>query len=90
LRVRVGSAKHFSLFATTKKVLRRRRRQVGDANDESPEFVDEPFTFKVKEGLVGATVGTVKATDNDVGRNAKIFYSVRVLVPRHSVIRHSA
>jgi len=52
--------------------------EVGDANDEIPAFVDEPFTFKVKEGLSGATVGTVKAKDNDIGRNAKIYYSVRL------------
>ena len=49
---------------------------VGDANDESPVFIDEPFTFKVKEGLAGATVGSVKAEDKDVGRNAKIIYSL--------------
>jgi hypothetical protein len=27
--------------------------------------------------VAGATVGTVKAKDNDIGRNAKVFYSVR-------------
>jgi hypothetical protein len=43
---------------------------------QAPEFVDEPYTFKVKEGLVGATVGQVKAKDGDIGRNAKIFYKV--------------
>jgi protocadherin-15 len=50
--------------------------EVADANDQAPEFVDHPYSFKVKEGLAGITVGTVKAKDEDVGRNAKIFYQV--------------
>jgi protocadherin-15 len=52
--------------------------EVGDSNDQIPEFVDQPYSFKVKEGLAGATVGQVKAKDNDIGRNAKVFYQVRL------------
>lgn len=41
-----------------------------------PEFSDLPYEFTVKEGLAGAQVGQVKATDADVGKNGKISYKV--------------
>ena len=53
--------------------------EVADANDQAPQFVNLPYSFKVKEGLAGITVGTIKAKDEDVGRNSKIFYQVVLL-----------
>ena len=55
---------------------------------QAPEFVDEPYSFKVKEGLVGATVGQVKAKDGDIGRNAKVFYKVTLKIRKIILISH--
>lgn len=54
---------------------------VSDINDKNPEFVDEPYEFSVKEGLAGALVGRVKATDSDEGSNAMVTYSLPHDVP---------
>lgn len=54
---------------------------VSDINDKNPEFIDEPYEWTVKEGLVGAHVGVVTATDADEGQNANITYSVPDEVP---------
>nr|XP_014277946.1 cadherin-99C-like isoform X1 [Halyomorpha halys] len=54
---------------------------VSDINDKNPEFVDEPYDWSVKEGLIGAHVGIVHATDADEGINANITYSVPDEVP---------
>ncbi|XP_073993428.1 cadherin 99C isoform X1 [Rhodnius prolixus] len=55
--------------------------KVSDINDKNPEFVDLPYEFSVKEGLVGAHVGKVKAVDADEGINANVTYSVPGEVP---------
>ena len=52
------------------------RLTVTDINDQNPVFVDEPYSFRVLEGVAGAPVGRVKATDADAGDNAIIYYSV--------------
>lgn len=49
---------------------------VTDINDQNPYFVDLPYSFRVKEGETGASVGKVRAEDNDIGDNALIYYSV--------------
>lgn len=54
---------------------------VSDINDKNPEFVGEPYEFSVREGLAGALVGRVKATDSDEGTNALVTYSLPHDVP---------
>ena len=49
---------------------------VTDVNDENPHFLDTPYSFRVKEGEIGAPVGKVRAMDDDSGSNAEIKYSV--------------
>ena len=49
---------------------------VTDVNDSPPYFVDGPYSFRVKEGARGATVGKVEARDDDAGRASEISYSV--------------
>ncbi|KAL1123607.1 hypothetical protein AAG570_002683, partial [Ranatra chinensis] len=55
--------------------------RVSDINDKNPEFLGTPYEFSVKEGLVGAHVGRVRATDADEGPNAQLGYSVPGEVP---------
>ena len=50
---------------------------VTDINDQNPIFLDEPYVFSVKEGLLAAAVGRVQARDNDSSENANIYYTVR-------------
>ncbi|XP_074865644.1 cadherin-related family member 2 [Carettochelys insculpta] len=38
---------------------------VEDVNDNAPVFLNEPYAFSVREGLAGALVGSVEATDGD-------------------------
>ncbi|XP_030428271.1 cadherin-related family member 2 [Gopherus evgoodei] len=38
---------------------------VEDVNDNAPVFLNEPYTFSVREGLAGAFVGSVEAEDAD-------------------------
>ncbi|KAM9130271.1 LOW QUALITY PROTEIN: cadherin-related family member 2 [Pangshura tecta] len=38
---------------------------VEDVNDNAPMFLNEPYTFSVREGLAGAFVGSVEAEDAD-------------------------
>ena len=49
---------------------------VTDINDQNPEFKNIPYSFRVKEGEVGAFVGRVFAEDNDIGENAELAYSL--------------
>lgn len=49
-----------------------------DANDHSPVFEMNEYEASVKEGVsVGTTVITLKATDQDVGKNAEVEYSIK-------------
>lgn len=49
-----------------------------DANDHSPVFEMNEYEATVKEGVsVGTTVITLKATDQDVGKNAEVEYSIK-------------
>lgn len=52
-----------------------------DVNDKNPEFVGDPYTFEVKEGVNGSLVGFVRATDADEGINAVIAYSIPSNLP---------
>ncbi|XP_054267666.1 cadherin-99C-like [Macrosteles quadrilineatus] len=54
---------------------------VSDINDKNPEFVGLPYEFTVQEGIAGAAVGQVKATDSDEGINAQVSYSLPHDVP---------
>ncbi|XP_046828165.1 protocadherin-like wing polarity protein stan isoform X1 [Vespa crabro] len=48
-----------------------------DANDHAPCFEWPEYDASVREGVpVGSTVVTVKATDQDTGRNADVEYSI--------------
>lgn len=55
--------------------------KVTDINDKNPEFVREPYMFKVKEGLNNTSVGYVKATDADEGINALVTYMIPSELP---------
>lgn len=50
--------------------------KITDVNDKNPEFIGDPYTFSVKEGISKTTVGFVHATDADEGVNAVISYSI--------------
>ncbi|XP_022237895.1 protein dachsous-like [Limulus polyphemus] len=48
-----------------------------DDNDNDPEFIQKNFVFKVEENTEkGRLVGTVSATDKDLGNNASLRYSL--------------
>ncbi|CAD6220367.1 GSCOCG00005022001-RA-CDS [Cotesia congregata] len=48
-----------------------------DDNDNSPHFVKDFYTFELLENLPsGTVVGTIRAVDPDLGRNAQIRYTV--------------
>lgn len=48
-----------------------------DANDHAPSFEWPEYDASIREGVpVGSTVVTVKATDQDTGRNAEVEYSI--------------
>lgn len=48
-----------------------------DANDHSPVFEMNEYEASVREGVsVGTTLITLKATDQDVGQNAKVEYTI--------------
>ncbi|KAG5889476.1 hypothetical protein JTB14_026489 [Gonioctena quinquepunctata] len=55
--------------------------KVTDVNDKNPEFVGDPYSFKVKEGLNKTSVGFVQATDADEGINALVTYSIPTDLP---------
>ncbi|GLH14859.1 Cadherin-89D [Gryllus bimaculatus] len=55
--------------------------RVTDINDKNPEFVNDPYSFTVREGVEGAKVGVVHAVDADEGANAVVYYSVPDDVP---------
>lgn len=48
-----------------------------DCNDHSPTFEAEQFDASIREGAtVGSTVITLRATDQDFGKNAEIEYAI--------------
>ena len=47
-----------------------------DENDNSPIFTHHYFSTILSSHKVGTKVLSAKATDNDVGRNAKILYKI--------------
>ncbi len=49
---------------------------VSDENDSPPVFPAEPYSFRVREGAVGLSVGKIAAADADEGANAAVAYSV--------------
>lgn len=57
-----------------------------DANDHTPSFEGPEYDASVREGVpVGSTVITVKATDQDTGRNAEVEYSIVSITAGSSV-----
>ncbi|XP_072387451.1 protocadherin-like wing polarity protein stan isoform X2 [Diabrotica undecimpunctata] len=49
-----------------------------DANDHSPAFEMMEYDASIRESVnVGTTVITLKATDQDIGKNAEVEYSIR-------------
>lgn len=50
---------------------------VQDCNDHGPTFEAEQFEASIREGAtVGSTVITLRATDQDIGKNAEIEYGI--------------
>lgn len=50
---------------------------VQDCNDHGPTFEAEQFEASIREGAtVGSTVITLRATDQDIGKNAEIEYAI--------------
>ncbi|XP_066994105.2 protocadherin-like wing polarity protein stan [Anabrus simplex] len=48
-----------------------------DANDHAPAFESNEYEAAVRESVsVGSTVVTIRATDQDIGRNAEVEYSI--------------
>ncbi|KAJ8914679.1 hypothetical protein NQ315_017377 [Exocentrus adspersus] len=48
-----------------------------DANDHSPVFEMTEYNANIRESVsVGTTVITLKATDQDIGKNAEVVYSI--------------
>lgn len=48
-----------------------------DCNDHSPTFEAQQFEASIREGAtVGSTVITLRATDQDIGKNAEIEYGI--------------
>lgn len=48
-----------------------------DCNDHTPAFESEEFHANVREGTsVGSSVITIRATDQDIGKNGEIEYSI--------------
>ncbi|KHJ89259.1 cadherin domain protein [Oesophagostomum dentatum] len=59
-------------------VLRAVKLEMSQGNKNSPQFVEKIFHFTVSEDLTkGHLVGTVNATDADVGLSGKISYSMQ-------------
>ncbi|XP_068204162.1 cadherin-99C-like [Palaemon carinicauda] len=50
--------------------------KVEDVNDQTPEFLGLPYSFRVNEGRENAPVGNVTAVDGDEGILGEVFYSV--------------
>lgn len=49
-----------------------------DANDHSPVFEMNEYDASIREGVsIGSTVITLKASDQDVGKNAEVEYSLQ-------------
>ena len=50
---------------------------VGDQNDNSPKFNQNPYTFYIREDAsLSQLVGVVSATDKDIGVNGRLRYSI--------------
>ena len=49
---------------------------VEDVNDNSPQFSQLEYVFRIQENLPGSDIGTVDATDADIGMNGYIFYGL--------------
>ncbi|KAG8223913.1 hypothetical protein J437_LFUL001993, partial [Ladona fulva] len=51
--------------------------RVTDINDKNPEFIKEPYEFRIIESNeVNRFVGKVEAVDADEGQNAEVYYSL--------------
>ncbi|XP_071438739.1 cadherin-99C isoform X2 [Hetaerina americana] len=56
--------------------------RVTDINDKNPEFVKQPYEFRIIESNeVNRFVGKVEALDADEGQNAEVYYSLPDDVP---------
>ena len=51
---------------------------IDDVNDHSPRFVQSVYSATMSESLPrGASIISVSATDQDIGSNAKLIYTLR-------------
>jgi len=50
---------------------------VVDVNDHGPKFEQDSYSVSIREGIsVGSTVLSVRATDQDSGKNGELVYSI--------------
>ena len=71
---------------------------IKDLNDNSPVFERQSYTMAVTENTtVGATVGLVKATDQDIGNNGLVIYKfmqadigmmLHIVVTQNAILMH--
>lgn len=55
---------------------------VSDINDNTPEFVNSPYSVTIAESLSGgSSVVHISATDKDLGTNAEIVYTLVTVTP---------
>jgi len=60
-----------------------------DCNDHSPTFEAEQFEASIREGAtVGSTVITLRATDQDIGKNAEIEYGIEAVTGEFPRLKH--
>ncbi len=59
---------------------------IADRNDHSPVFEDKSYVFSVTENTrPGSVVGTVKARDEDKGKNGEIEYRLRTPIKKFAI-----
>ena len=60
---------------------------ISDINDNSPQFIDSPYSAAIAESLPGGScVLQVNATDIDMGKNAEIVYKLVAATPATGLI----
>ena len=59
---------------------------VEDVDDESPRFLKKLYRATLSESQVSGPIITVSATDDDIGKNAKLHYSLESNLDLFSVV----
>lgn len=59
---------------------------IADRNDHSPVFEDKSYVFSVAENSrPGLVLGSVRARDDDKGKNGEIEYRLRTTIKKFSI-----